>query len=116
MSTSRKSSKNRKPILVFLYGAPAVGKYTIGKKLARITGFKFLHHHQIRDLIFQFFNFDRENVNGQIVWESLYFTLIEKLVKEKINLIFTHTHAKNRIYATGLSSLNFVKKIAKIVE
>ena len=102
--------------MVLLYGAPAVGKYTTGRRLSKITGFKFLHHHAIRDLVFQFFDFDRENLNGQKVWESLYFNFSEKIMREKINVILTHTHARNRVYATGLSSLKFVERIAKIVK
>ncbi|HYF96609.1 MAG TPA: hypothetical protein VD947_01065 [Patescibacteria group bacterium] len=31
--------------LIFIYGPPAAGKYTTGKELARITGFKFFHNH-----------------------------------------------------------------------
>jgi hypothetical protein len=31
--------------LVFIYGAPAVGKLTVGLELAALTGFKVLHDH-----------------------------------------------------------------------
>jgi hypothetical protein len=31
--------------LVFLYGPPGVGKYTIGVELAARTGFRLLHNH-----------------------------------------------------------------------
>jgi hypothetical protein len=31
--------------LVFLYGPPAVGKLTVGRELAALTGFKLFHNH-----------------------------------------------------------------------
>ena len=102
--------------MVFIYGAPAVGKYTTAKKLTKITGFKLLHNHLVRDLVFRFFNFNRENVRGQEIWGSFYLNFVDGVMKEKINVILTHTHAHNRVYPTGLSSLKFVDNIEKIVK
>jgi hypothetical protein len=31
--------------LVFLYGPPAAGKFTVGRELAAITGFGLFHNH-----------------------------------------------------------------------
>lgn len=124
MKKLKKSLKNKKPVLVFIYGAPSVGKYTTAKKLAKITGFKVLHNHSVRDLIFGFFHCnngtkafgqDRESVQGQKIWGSFYSNFTKGVMKEKINVIFTYTHAKNRVFCTGLSSLKFVEGIAKIV-
>jgi tRNA uridine 5-carbamoylmethylation protein Kti12 len=36
--------------LVFLYGPPAVGKYTVGTMLAEQTGYKFVHNHVTVDV------------------------------------------------------------------
>jgi len=36
-------------ILVFLYGDPATGKYTVGRELTAITGFEFYHNHLVVD-------------------------------------------------------------------
>ncbi len=116
MKKLKKSSKNKKPIIVFIYGAPAVGKYTTAKKLVKITGFKLLHNHLVRDLVFRFFNFNRENLHGQEVWKAFYLSFVEGVMKEKTNVILTHTHAHNRVYSTGLSSLKFVDYIAKLVK
>jgi hypothetical protein len=35
--------------LVFLHGAPATGKYTVGRELAALTGFEFYHNHLVVD-------------------------------------------------------------------
>lgn len=45
----------RCPTLVFLIGPPAVGKMTVGQALARRTGFRLFHLHQVVDLITQYF-------------------------------------------------------------
>lgn len=37
--------------LVFLYGPPAVGKYTVGKTLARLTGYRLFHNHLTADVV-----------------------------------------------------------------
>ena len=36
--------------LVFLYGPPAVGKFTVAKELAALTGFKLFHNHLTVDV------------------------------------------------------------------
>jgi hypothetical protein len=36
-------------ILVFIHGAPATGKYTIGRELAALTGFELYHNHIVVD-------------------------------------------------------------------
>lgn len=43
--------------IIFIYGAPGVGKLTTAKELAKITGFKVLHNHLINDLVDVIFNF-----------------------------------------------------------
>ena len=37
--------------LILLYGPPAVGKLTIAKELARLTGFKLFHAHLTSDVV-----------------------------------------------------------------
>jgi shikimate kinase len=36
--------------VVFLYGPPGVGKLTVGKRLAAVTGYKLVHNHLVVDL------------------------------------------------------------------
>ena len=43
--------------LVLIFGPPASGKMTIGKKLAELTGFKLLHNHLSIELAIQFFEY-----------------------------------------------------------
>ena len=41
--------------LIIIFGPPATGKMTVGRKLAEMTGFKLLHNHISIELALQFF-------------------------------------------------------------
>lgn len=43
--------------LLILFGPAAVGKMTVGKELAALTGLKLFHNHMTIELIIQFFDF-----------------------------------------------------------
>src|SRR5437764_1161289 len=43
--------------LIILLGPPAVGKMTVGLELARLTGFKFMHNHQMIEALLPTFPF-----------------------------------------------------------
>lgn len=80
--------------LIFIYGAPAVGKLTVAKELASKTGYKLFHNHLTVDLVRSFFNYGSE----QAVRLSTKFRL--EMFKEaaKANLpgvIFTYVYAKD---------------------
>ena len=42
---------------VFLYGAPAVGKLTVGRELARLTGFRLFDNHLVVDAALAVYDF-----------------------------------------------------------
>lgn len=44
--------------LIFIYGAPATGKLTVGRELAAQTGYKLHHNHMAVDLGLALFNYD----------------------------------------------------------
>lgn len=46
--------------LIFLYGLPATGKFTIGGELARLTGYKLFHNHLAVDPLLSVFQFGSE--------------------------------------------------------
>src|SRR6266540_39745 len=46
--------------LLFLYGAPAVGKLTVARELAGLTGYKLFHNHLTVDLVGALFDFGSE--------------------------------------------------------
>lgn len=43
--------------LIFIYGAPGVGKLTVAQELAKMTGYKLFHNHLTVDLVNSVFDF-----------------------------------------------------------
>jgi hypothetical protein len=48
--------RNEAMKLIFIYGSPAVGKLTVAKELASITGYKIFHNHLTFDLASSLFD------------------------------------------------------------
>lgn len=94
-------------ILVFLYGPPAVGKLTVAKKLADLTGFKLFHNHLTVDLVTSLFDFTHES--AQKLSSEFRLEMLEEAAKANLNVIFTYVYAKNL-------DDDFVEKVIKIIE
>lgn len=78
--------------LVIIYGPPAVGKLTVAKELAALTGYKLFHNHLTVDLVESVFKF-----GTPIFWKSVQYLreyLFTEAAKNNINLIFTFVYAK----------------------
>jgi hypothetical protein len=43
--------------LIFLYGLPGTGKFTIARELSQLTGYKLFHNHLTVDLLLSVFDF-----------------------------------------------------------
>ncbi len=110
MQTSKKSSKN-KPKVVFIYGAPAVGKLTIGKELEKQTGFKLTHNHLINDLVRSVF--ERGTLEANLLIEKLRYQFYEDCVKMGADIIITHCYAHDYVSPTGLTDPLYVKNLKK---
>jgi hypothetical protein len=80
--------------LVFLYGPPAVGKYTIGVELAARTGFRLFHNHLTVNLVSAVFDRDSE------VWLRLLRGVRRDILTEaahhRVSLIMTGCSAVRR--------------------
>ncbi len=95
--------------LIFIYGQPAVGKFTIAKELAKKTGFILFHNHLSVDLAKTFFEWgtpEYGELNRKIMLSA--FEAAAKSGKVK-KLIFTYGFRPKK-------SGNFIKKIIKIIE
>lgn len=78
--------------LVIIYGPPAVGKLTVAKELAALTGYKLFHNHLTVDLVESIFKF-----GTPLFWKKVRFLreyLFSEAAKNNINLIFTFVYAK----------------------
>lgn len=56
-------SEQSGPTLVFILGAPAVGKMTVGQEVERISGYGLFHVHQVIDLVTTYFEWDSPACN-----------------------------------------------------
>jgi len=77
--------------MIFLYGPPAVGKLTVAKELAKLTGYKLLHNHLTVDLIASLYEWGSAKY-----WDHLREvreTLLANLAKDNVNVIFTYVYA-----------------------
>ena len=80
--------------LIFLYGPPAAGKYTIGKAVAEKTGYKFFHNHLTVDLLQSVFTFGTPDFFR--LSQKIRLDIFEQAAKEnRPGVIFTFVYAKN---------------------
>ncbi len=79
--------------LIFLYGAPAVGKLTVARELARLTSFKVFHNHLSIDCIEPIFDFGTPSFFKLI--ELIRAETVAEAAREDVNLIYTFCYAKD---------------------
>ena len=80
--------------LLILFGPAAVGKMTVGKELAELTGLKLFHNHMTIELIIQFFDFTTPPFQ-RLVGEFRRRILEEVAQSNLPGLIFTFVWALN---------------------
>ena len=73
--------------LIFLHGAPAVGKLSVARELATLTGFRLFHNHLTVDLVGSLFPFGSEPfVNLR---EQIWLVAFQEAARNDVSLIFT---------------------------
>jgi chloramphenicol 3-O-phosphotransferase len=73
--------------LIFLHGAPAVGKLTIARELADLTGLRLFHNHLTVDLVNAVFDFGSEPF--VILREQIWLAVFREAAQQNVSLIFT---------------------------
>ena len=73
--------------LVFIYGPPAVGKFTVGTALAKLTGFGFFHNHLTVDAVRPIFD-DSDERRGPLLKE-MRLTAIQHAAEGGKDIIFS---------------------------
>ncbi len=91
--------------LVFIYGAPATGKLTIGKELADQTGYKLHHNHMAVDLGLALFSYEDPNLAA--LTQHVDMCVFEIAAAAKLaGLVFTFAYG-------GPNSDPFIDKVIK---
>jgi chloramphenicol 3-O-phosphotransferase len=73
--------------LIFLHGAPAVGKLTVARELAGLTGFRLFHNHLTVDLVSSLFPFGSEPFI--LLREQIWLAAFAEAARQNVSLIFT---------------------------
>jgi hypothetical protein len=73
--------------LIFIHGAPAVGKLTVARELARLTGFRLFHNHLTVDLVGAVFDFGTEPFVR--LREEIWLSVFREAAQRHVSLIFT---------------------------
>ncbi len=73
--------------LVFIHGAPAVGKLTVARELARLTDFRLFHNHLTVDLVSSLFSFGSEPFI--LLREQIWLAAFAEAARNNVSLIFT---------------------------
>jgi chloramphenicol 3-O-phosphotransferase len=73
--------------LVFLHGAPAVGKLTVARELAKLTDFRLFHNHLTVDLVSSLFPFGSEPF--VLLREQIWLAAFREAARQSVSLIFT---------------------------
>lgn len=73
--------------LIFLHGAPAVGKLTVARELARLTGLRLFHNHLTVDLVSSLFPFGSEAFI--VLREQIWLAAFAEAARNDVSLIFT---------------------------
>ena len=73
--------------LIFLHGAPAVGKLTVARELEQLTGFRLFHNHLTVDLVTSLFPFGSEPFIE--LREQIWLAVFREVAKNQTSLIFT---------------------------
>jgi hypothetical protein len=87
VSRSSTSDRTTPPILISIFGPPAVGKMTVGQELAARTGFQLFHAHRVLDLLTDYFPF--ESASFQRLVRDYKRRFFEEAAHSRLDLIMT---------------------------
>ncbi|NJK53513.1 MAG: shikimate kinase [Leptolyngbyaceae cyanobacterium SU_3_3] len=73
--------------LLFIYGPAAAGKLTIGRELAKRTGFRLFHNHLTVDAVMAVFDFGSEPFIK--LREQIWLSVFKEAAQNDVSLIFT---------------------------
>lgn len=79
------------PTLLFLYGPPAVGKLTVARALAELTGFRVLHNHLLADHAAAVLDWGTPRYWAAV--KELRSTLLRAAAAEGVDVVFTYVYA-----------------------
>ena len=81
--------------LIFIYGPPAVGKFTVAKELATLTGLKLFHNHLTIDVVTSIFEHGSDSYYKLL--RMIRFAMFEEAARINISgIIMTFVYGRSR--------------------
>jgi hypothetical protein len=93
--------------LVFIYGPPAAGKFTIAKRVADRTGFSLFHNHLVVDAVGAVFPFGSDSFIR--LREQFWLEVIEAATMERRSMVFTFQPEPS-------VAADFPQRVAQLIE
>src|SRR5262245_48592263 len=90
--------------LIFIYGPPAVGKLTVARELAGLTGYRLFHNHLTVPVVNAIFGKESENPGRSRLLKQLRVLSMTAAAEAGIDLIFTAA------YSGGEADEEFVRQ------
>ena len=94
-------------ILVFIHGAPAVGKLTVARELAGLIGFPLFHNHLTVDLVSSLFAFGTAPFIS--LREEIWLAAFAEAARNELSLIFTFNPERT-------VNEDFIQKTIEVIE
>jgi hypothetical protein len=111
--------------LIFIYGMPAVGKLTVAKELASLTGYKLFHNHLVVDCLLSVFDFGSSPFIE--LREAIWLSVFNHASRSQLpGLIFTFAPERtvrpefiretSKVVAEGGGEVDFVELVCPLAE
>ena len=94
-------------LLIFIHGAPAVGKLTVAREVARLTGFPLFHNHLTVDLVSSLFAFGTAPFIS--LREEIWLAAFAEAARNELSLIFTFNPERT-------VNEDFIQKTIEVIE
>lgn len=98
--------------LVVIYGPPAVGKLTVAKEIARLTGIKLFHNHLTWNAVTAIFDWRSEAYERTL--PEIRRVIFREAARSDIDLLFTYVFSLSR-WEIGESYFESVEQLGGVV-
>lgn len=108
-------ARKKRFFFILITGAPAVGKFTVGKALSKKLKVVLFHNHLVIDFV-KYLIKGKHNKSRSALRQKIFFNSLEAMAEQNLSLIITHAYGHNYVYTSGMSDRQYVSRVKKITE